>query len=408
MKKALALTLTAIGLASLSPVAQAQMYVGSGGQPTIEVNLDVLDSLPPAHAAHGKRNSRATRVRTRATHQPATRTFRDNSGEMVSYTGGNTGPMTYEQAVHMAGGSINNGSPFAEEADDGIEAMPLNSPSSSRTSSSTHTAYSRSGVHAVRGSRPSRHSLAEEAGDDTVDNLNRLAVECSAGNMLARGESASVIPVADTMPMAPPVTSAGATAIPTSIIMPRNPVPATPSQKIRATPQPVGLPDTPAVASTPLPPTPSIQTTAIPADIPSAPPPISPGNAPSAPALPPPMMPTPVSMTAPPVPARLMPDDLKIDFAPNSEALPNDASMHLSRLAAKLNASPELRVELRSFATGSADMASKARRLALARALSVRSYLTGQGIDPERIDVRALGNSANAAPGDRVDIFLTR
>jgi outer membrane protein OmpA-like peptidoglycan-associated protein len=402
MKKALALTLTAIGLASLCSAAQAQMYIGGGNQPDVEVNLDALDTLPTIHTLHGKHASRITRTRVKTTHQRATRTFRDQNDQVVSYTPESSGPMSYEQAVRMAGGSIDNGSPFAEEADDGIEAMPLSSPGSSR-SNPTHTAYSRSGVHSTRASRNGRHSLAEEAGDDTVENLNRLAVECSAGNMVPRGQQAGVLPISDTMPMAPPVTTAGTTAIPTPITTPYNPVPGPKSQKIRPTPQVANLPDTPAVVSTPLPPTPSIQT----APIPSAPPPAS-GNAPSAPALPPPMSPTPVSMTVPPVPARLMPDDLKIDFAPNSESLPPDANVHLSRLAAKLAASPDLRVELRSFATGSADMASKARRLALARALSVRSYLTSQGIDAERIDVRALGNAANATPGDRVDIFLTR
>jgi outer membrane protein OmpA-like peptidoglycan-associated protein len=371
MKKThLALTLTAIGLASLATPAGAQMYVGGAAQPAVEVNLDALDALPQSHSPHRKKSVKKVRL-----HAP--RVFRDQNDELVSYRGAMDGPMTYEQAVRLAGGTTS-------DQDSLVEQVPLDNTSSSRRN--TARSHQRGGMQ-------------DAAAYDTVDNLNRLSVECSAGNMLPRGQAAGLIEVSDDQP----VTSAGTTSIPTPLNTPPHTVPATRAMNIRTPQKTVDLPDTPQVVSTPLPPSPRIETTPIPADVPMAPAVPTP-----APSLPLPMAPTPVAMTPPPAPARLLPDDLKIDFSPNSEKLPGDASLHLNRLAAKLTSSPDLRVELRSFATGSADMASKARRLALARALAVRSYLTSQGVDSERIDVRALGNAANAAPGDRVDIFLTR
>ena len=361
------ITLTALSIVALAYPAQAQLYVGTGGQPTVEVNLDALDSLPQA------RSSRSSRHAVRL-HAP--RVFRDQNDEVVSYSGGDDMQMSYEQAVRLAGGTINGRVP--------VETMPLGF-STSRSSSS--------------GNRKSRRSRGdtEDTSYDSVENLNRLSVECSAGNMVPRGRDPNFMTVSAPMPMAPPVTSAGSTSIPDSS---RVTTTAVPPARTRATPTMSDLPATPAITSAPVPLSPAIQPTVETAAIPAP----APVPMPSVP-LPPP---TPVAMTPPPVPARLTPDDLKIDFSPNSEALLPDANTHLNRLVAKMTGSSELRVELRSFATGSPDMASKARRLALARALSVRSYLTGQGIDPERIDVRALGNAANATPGDRVDIFLTR
>jgi len=59
-----------------------------------------------------------------------------------------------------------------------------------------------------------------------------------------------------------------------------------------------------------------------------------------------------------------------------------------------------------AYAAGKADDASVARRLALSRALAVRSALVAEGIQSSRIYVRALGAQAGGGPPDRVDISL--
>ena len=57
-------------------------------------------------------------------------------------------------------------------------------------------------------------------------------------------------------------------------------------------------------------------------------------------------------------------------------------------------------------AAGQSGGNSGSRRLSLARALEVRSYLIRKGLKSTRIDVRALGTSDTSGPTDRVDIIL--
>ena len=60
-----------------------------------------------------------------------------------------------------------------------------------------------------------------------------------------------------------------------------------------------------------------------------------------------------------------------------------------------------------AYAAGTDAEASQARRLALSRALVVRSYLIEQGIGSARMDVRALGKKIEGdGPADRVDLVL--
>ena len=64
------------------------------------------------------------------------------------------------------------------------------------------------------------------------------------------------------------------------------------------------------------------------------------------------------------------------------------------------------RLLLQAYAAASQAGTSGSRRLSLARALEVRSYLIRKGLKSTRIDVRALGTSAASGPADRVDIIL--
>ncbi|MBT7266195.1 MAG: OmpA family protein [Rhodospirillaceae bacterium] len=84
--------------------------------------------------------------------------------------------------------------------------------------------------------------------------------------------------------------------------------------------------------------------------------------------------------------------------------LSGDVRNTLDGLAAKLNATPKSRMQLLAYAGEPNLSASKARRLSLSRALSVRSYLIKKGVRSTRIDVRALGNKVSSGVPNRVDL----
>jgi outer membrane protein OmpA-like peptidoglycan-associated protein len=90
-----------------------------------------------------------------------------------------------------------------------------------------------------------------------------------------------------------------------------------------------------------------------------------------------------------------------VTFESNSPSLSADARNSLDRLAADLLANPERRATLKAYSAGSAG--PDTRRLALARGLAVRAYLIDKGVPRERLDVQALGASADGGPADRVD-----
>ena len=99
-----------------------------------------------------------------------------------------------------------------------------------------------------------------------------------------------------------------------------------------------------------------------------------------------------------------LPDQVRLDFASGSSELGAAQREALDALAQRLQKNERQRIQLMAFAAGSEDNASRARRLSLSRALAVRSYLIDQGIRSTRMDVRALGNTADSGPMDRVDI----
>ena len=73
---------------------------------------------------------------------------------------------------------------------------------------------------------------------------------------------------------------------------------------------------------------------------------------------------------------------------------------------ARLKADDQLRVQLMAYAGGAGLSASKARRLSLSRALTVRSFLIDNGVKSSRIDVRALGDKIPDGPSNRVDLNI--
>ncbi|MBM3491889.1 MAG: hypothetical protein FJX68_15895 [Alphaproteobacteria bacterium] len=106
--------------------------------------------------------------------------------------------------------------------------------------------------------------------------------------------------------------------------------------------------------------------------------------------------------------ASLPPDGgeiLRLEFREGSATLASDGEQQLRALANALRTT-ESRLQVKAYASGDADNSSRARRLALSRALTVRSQLIEQGIRSTRVDVRALGVPSDGGPEDRVDLLL--
>ena len=103
-----------------------------------------------------------------------------------------------------------------------------------------------------------------------------------------------------------------------------------------------------------------------------------------------------------------LPEQMRLRFSDGSATLTDEVKRRLDQLAQMLEDNPRQRVQLMAYAEGSEDTASEARRLSLSRALAVRTYLIDQGIRSTRMDVRALGATADQGPLDRVDIVPAR
>lgn len=129
---------------------------------------------------------------------------------------------------------------------------------------------------------------------------------------------------------------------------------------------------------------------------------------------------TPVVAAAAPgtdgAPLRAAVADASLRFPAGSATLTPEAAVQLDRMAARLLSSPSERLELRAYAAPSGHGEGEARRLSLARALAVRSYLLDRGVEMRRLIVYALGSRGLEAadepgrvpPGaDRVDMSVT-
>ncbi len=94
-------------------------------------------------------------------------------------------------------------------------------------------------------------------------------------------------------------------------------------------------------------------------------------------------------------------------FAPGSEAMDAQTVNALEGTVNALRGEEKSIVTLNAYAAAPAGSdTQESRRLALARALAVRSYLMREGVSSDRIDVRAIGSSGNSHGDDRVDITI--
>ena len=92
-----------------------------------------------------------------------------------------------------------------------------------------------------------------------------------------------------------------------------------------------------------------------------------------------------------------------LSFAPQSVEISEVARGALDSLARSLLERGVRQIELRGYAGG--DDADDARRVAMARALGVRSYLIDQGVKA-RIDVAASGTTGRNGARERVDVLV--
>ena len=113
-----------------------------------------------------------------------------------------------------------------------------------------------------------------------------------------------------------------------------------------------------------------------------------------------------VAALSPPATAVPATRPMTVLFSLGSAALNAEALERIDAVREKMEADQFLRLQLAAYATSTDDNPSRTRRLSLSRALAVRSYLVEKGVKSTRMDVRALGNKFEKAPGDRVDLVL--
>jgi outer membrane protein OmpA-like peptidoglycan-associated protein len=97
-------------------------------------------------------------------------------------------------------------------------------------------------------------------------------------------------------------------------------------------------------------------------------------------------------------------DDVSFIFEAESAELSELAQTELRSLADSLRGSNESRVQVLGFASAEGSSEDMARKLALSRALKVRTFLIDAGVPSARIQVRSLGHKADGGPANRVDI----
>jgi outer membrane protein OmpA-like peptidoglycan-associated protein len=99
-------------------------------------------------------------------------------------------------------------------------------------------------------------------------------------------------------------------------------------------------------------------------------------------------------------------DSVQLLFDEGQSSFEEAMGEPLGVLIKNLKTNNKHRVQLLAYAASVEGNASKARRLSLSRALSVRAYLMAKGIESTRMDVRALGGRNKSGPANRVDVMV--
>jgi len=94
-------------------------------------------------------------------------------------------------------------------------------------------------------------------------------------------------------------------------------------------------------------------------------------------------------------------------FEAGSDGLTAAGGSLLEGLAVRMASDPNLWIQIRAFATDTSGRPSNSRSLSLNRALLIRSFLIDRGVRSTRVDIRALGDTAETGPRDRVDLIFS-
>lgn len=98
---------------------------------------------------------------------------------------------------------------------------------------------------------------------------------------------------------------------------------------------------------------------------------------------------------------------LSVPFSEAEVDFPLSEQAGLLEIISNMHSNPNTTIRVVSYASGSPEQSSQAKRTSLARALSVRKLLKERDIESERIIIRPVGNKSTTGVPDRVDIFLT-
>lgn len=115
-----------------------------------------------------------------------------------------------------------------------------------------------------------------------------------------------------------------------------------------------------------------------------------------------------IQKTAPAPVAEEMTTALSVPFAAGVTDIDVSGTGAVKDLAKRMSADKNLRVQLMAYATDPEKNTSKARRLALDRAIAIRNLLIEGGVERTRIEVRALGDQGEGGNLDRVDAVAVK
>ena len=101
----------------------------------------------------------------------------------------------------------------------------------------------------------------------------------------------------------------------------------------------------------------------------------------------------------------LLEGQIRIPYEEESDIIPETVKGRIVGLIEKMNADYSLHLQVLAYARGDDDEIGHARGVSLARAIGMRNFLVENGLDLSRMDVRALGNTAQEDPADRVDLI---
>jgi hypothetical protein len=101
----------------------------------------------------------------------------------------------------------------------------------------------------------------------------------------------------------------------------------------------------------------------------------------------------------------LLEGQIRIPYEEESDIIPETIKGQIVGLIEKMNADYSLHLQVLAYASGDDDEIGHARGVSLSRAIAMRNFLVENGLDLSRMDVRALGNTAQEDPADRVDLI---